>query len=375
MQRSDADVVHLREAIALSLRGAGQVSPNPLVGAVVVREGIVVGRGWHERFGAPHAEVNALRDAGAQARGATLYVTLEPCCHRGKTPPCTEAILEAGIARVVYACADPNPVACGGGARLEAQGVSVTAGLCAEEAFLANAAYHKWIRTGLPLVHAKLAASLDGRITGPGRRGDRITGDEAREAVFRLRAEADAVLVGSGTVLADDPLLSPRGERGAIRPGQPLRVVLDSRGRVPGDCRVVATATPEQPVAVLVGPEAPRAGWSERPGLERVDCPLGPDGRLDLAEALRRLGARPVLSVLVEAGTAATTALLRAGLVDRVSWFLAPLLVGAQGQEALSELGLAGIASAPGLERVAWEEVGRDLRVNGWLPGLPWFAP
>lgn len=364
---------YMREAIALSARGAGRVSPNPLVGAVVVREGEVIATGWHERFGSGHAEANALAAAGEAARGATLYVTLEPCCHEGKTPPCTATILRSGVARVVYACADPNPVACGGAEFLSARGVTVTGGVCAREAALANAAYLKWMRTGRPLVHAKIATSLDGRITGPTGRGERITGPEAWAVVHRLRAESDAVLVGVGTVLADDPLLTPRGPEGPRRPGYPVRVVLDTRGRMPERARLCESATPEQPVLVLMGAAAAASSRLPHEGLEVAACALGADGRIDLAAALDLLGRRSLLSVLVEPGTGLATNLFGHGLVDRVTWFHAPVLLGEQGKPALGSLGLGGVGEAPSLEAVTREEVGRDLCLNGWLPGLTWL--
>ncbi len=364
----------MREAIELSLAGAGRVSPNPLVGAIVERGGAVLGQGCHERFGGPHAEVNALREAG-DARGATLYVTLEPCRHHGKTPPCTDAILAAGVARVVLGRLDPNPKARGGADLLERAGVEVVRGVCCDECLRANAAYLKWISTGLPLVRLKSGATLDGRITGPSRRGERITGPESAEVVHRMRAEHDAVLVGAATVLADDPLLTSRPQAGPpFR--QPLRVVLDPRLETPTDSRLLRSAGSAQPVLLLTlpGVEARRAAALAGDGVEVAECPAGSDGRLDLNAVLRLLGARSVLSVLVEPGAKLASALLRDGLADLVSVFVAPKLVGAQGLPMVGDLELGSLADAPILEHRDWRQVGDDLLLNGWLPERTWIA-
>lgn len=366
-----ADALFMGEAIDLSLRGCGSVSPNPTVGALVVREGEVVGRGWHRRVGEAHAEVNALRDAGASARGATLYVTLEPCRHWGRTPPCTDAILQAGLARVAIAAADPNPQAAGGAALLRERGVEVVEGLLAGEAIRACGPYHKWSRTGLPLVHLKLASSLDGRITGATGRAERITGEAARGRVHRLRAECDAVLTGAGTVLLDDPLLTPRGEEERLRRGRPLRIVLDSRGRIPPSARILASASEESPVLHCVGPSAGPTPGS--PHVERLVGEVGSDGVLRLEPLLREFGRRALQSVLLEAGRELASAFLRARAVDRVSWFLAPTLLGEPGAPALGRLFGAAPEASPRLERVSVEEVGGDWLVNGWMPGLQWL--
>lgn len=364
----------MRDAIALSLRGAGRVAPNPLVGCVIVRDQAVVGSGFHARWGGPHAEAEALRDAGDGARGATLYVTLEPCTHHGKTPPCSRAVLGSGVRRVAIAVRDPSPVARGGADELRAAGVEVTIGVCAPEAVLANAAYLKWRLAGLPLVHIKLAATVDGRVSGPTGLGERITGGESCRQVHRMRAESSAVLTGVGTVLADDPLLNARPPEGEAE-RQPLRVLLDPSGRIPPGARVLASATETAPVLWLVAqgatPQPP--GGPCRDHIEVVTCAVKGPG-LDLEWVLRYLAERDMTSVLVEAGPKLSTSFVREGLADRLTLFLAPRLMGDQGLPALESLGLATADDAPTLERSSWSPAGDDMRLDAWLPGLDWPA-
>src|SRR5579885_619836 len=323
----------MTRALELAERGRGHVEPNPLVGAVVVRDGRLVGEGWHQRFGGPHAEVNALAAAGEAARGATLYVTLEPCCHHGKTPPCTDAVLRAGVGRVVAAMPDPFPQVAGKGAELlRAAGVPVDRGTCEAAARRLNAPYLKLLATGRPYVHAKWAMTLDGKIAT--RTGDSrwVSNEASRRRVHELRGRMDAVLVGVGTVLADDPLLTarPPGPRTAAR------VVLDSRGRTPPGCRLAATARDVPTLVVTAGaePAALRAAGCE--GLA-----LAGGGRPSADALLAELGRRRMTNVLVEGGAEVLGSFLDARAIDEVHVFVAPKLAG--GREALTPVGGRGV--------------------------------
>lgn len=323
----------MQRALALAERGWGRVAPNPMVGAVVVREGEVVGEGYHGSFGGPHAEVEALRQAGERARGATLYVTLEPCNHHGKTPPCTEAILRAGVRRVVYAVGDPTEGAAGGADRLRAAGVEVELGLCEGEARELNLAFFTAAVEERTFVALKLALSLDGRIAeAPGRR-TAITGPRALRETHRLRAGHDAVAVGVGTVLADDPLLTVREWAAPARP--PIRVVLDARLRTPAKSRAVAT-TDQAPLWVLTAASADpdRVRELEARGARVVVVEEVAPGRLDLAVALRTLWREGVTSLLCEGGAQVASSLIEGGFVDRLYLIYAPVLVGARGLPA-----------------------------------------
>lgn len=320
----------MRRALELAVEGWGRVHPNPLVGAVVVQDGAVVGEGYHTVFGGPHAEVEALRAAGERARGATVYVTLEPCAHHGKTPPCTDALLEAGVARVVYAAEDPGKEAGGGGARLRAAGLEVASGVEREAARRQNAAFfHAMERPGC-YVALKYAVSLDGRL-GP-RPGERatVTGPESHAQVHRLRAGFDAIMVGGETARIDDPLLTVRGEVVPVRP--PVRVVLDPDTRLDPISRLVRTAG-EAPVMVVVRAAAADPGAAERRrsladvGVRVLEAPGSDDG-LDLAASLARLRVEGIHSVLCEGGGRLGSALLAARLVHRLYLFVAPVLYG-----------------------------------------------
>ncbi|MGI6351272.1 MAG: bifunctional diaminohydroxyphosphoribosylaminopyrimidine deaminase/5-amino-6-(5-phosphoribosylamino)uracil reductase RibD [Armatimonadota bacterium] len=370
----ERDAELMREAIGLASGGAGRVSPNPMVGCLIVRDGMIVGAGYHERYGGPHAEANALADAAGRAEGATAYVTLEPCNHCGKTPPCAGALIRSRVARVVVALHDPNPEATGGIEALRRAGIQVDVGVEATAAALGNAPYLKWRLTGLPLVHIKLATTLDGRIAGPSGRRDIITGPEARGAVQRLRAEADAVLVGYRTVAADDPLLlATDPSLGPVR--QPLRVVLDPLCSTPTVSRLAQTASDDAPVLLLVAPEAPVEARqaAETAGMEAAPIARDVTGGLDLREALAHLGERGVQSVLVEPGHRLATSLLLGRWVDRVTLYIAPRLMGEQGLSALGDLGLATASEAIALDQPLWQQVGRDVRLTGWIPGLDWL--
>ncbi|OEU92297.1 bifunctional diaminohydroxyphosphoribosylaminopyrimidine deaminase/5-amino-6-(5-phosphoribosylamino)uracil reductase [Streptomyces abyssalis] len=347
----------MRRAVELAARGLGSTSPNPVVGCVVLSsEGYPVGEGWHQRAGGPHAEIHALAEAGDDARGGTAVVTLEPCDRTGRTGPCTQALIEAGIARVVYAVADPS--APGGASRLAGAGIDVVRGLLADEAAAGNAAWLTSVRLRRPYVIWKYAATLDGRIAAADGSSRWITSDEARADVHRLRARTDAVLVGSGTARADDPHLAVRGVSGAV---QPLRVVIDTEAAVlrPG-ARVLDTAAPTL-VAV-----AQDAGADELEGAaELLRLPRAGGGRpgVDLAALLGELYAREVRSVLLEGGPTLAGSFVRAGAVDEVIGYVAPVLLGA-GPAALGDAGIATIAQALRLKVTETVRVGPDLRVT-----------
>ncbi|MDR5708737.1 MAG: bifunctional diaminohydroxyphosphoribosylaminopyrimidine deaminase/5-amino-6-(5-phosphoribosylamino)uracil reductase RibD [Armatimonadota bacterium] len=360
------DAYWMRRVLEMARSGQGRTSPNPLVGAVVVRQGQEVGCGYHAAAGAPHAEVVALRAAGPLARGATLYVNLEPCDHHGRTPPCTQAILAAGISRVVVAHEDPDPRVRGRGiARLRAAGLEVEVGVLEEEARRLNAPYLKHRTTGLPLVTVKWAMSLDGRIATRTGSSRWITGPQAREEAHRLRDVHDAVLVGIGTVLRDDPALTCRIPGGR----DPLRVVADSHLRTPSDARMLREGS--SPVVVAATPRArpEEAERLRRCGAEVWVC-AAEDGRVSLRDLLRRLGERGVLSVLVEGGSTLHAAVLEAGLADRIVAFIAPVLMG--GREAPGPVGGAGIAEitqALRLRNLTVRPVGTDLCVEAEVSG------
>jgi diaminohydroxyphosphoribosylaminopyrimidine deaminase/5-amino-6-(5-phosphoribosylamino)uracil reductase len=338
-------------ALETAERGRGHVEPNPLVGAVLVREGQVVGEGWHERYGQAHAEVNALRAAGPAAHGATLYVTLEPCCHHGKTPPCTEAVLRAGVTRVVTALLDPFPEVAGKGAScLRAAGVPVEIGLCAAEAQKLNAPYLKLLATGRPYVIAKWAMTLDGKIAT--RTGDSkwISGAASRRPVHELRGRMDAIVVGIGTVLADDPLLTAR----PLGPRTATRVVLDTQGRLPRACRLAGSAA-QAPLLVATGGAA-------SPG-ETLVLPLA-NGRVSVPALLDELGRRRMTNVLVEGGGEVLGSFLDAGAVDEVWAFIAPMVIGGP-RCAVAGQGVARLADGLQLVDRHVELIDGDVLVTG----------
>jgi diaminohydroxyphosphoribosylaminopyrimidine deaminase/5-amino-6-(5-phosphoribosylamino)uracil reductase len=346
-------------ALALGRRGLGRTWPNPAVGAVVVKDGVVLGRGWTQASGRPHAETEALRRAGAAARGATLYVTLEPCSHHGQTPPCADAIIAAGIARVVSAMVDPNPEVAGAGHwRMAEQGIVVEVGLGADEARLAHAGHIRRVLDGRPHVFLKLAVSADGKAGLAGRRPAAITGEVARARVHHMRAMSDAVVTGIGTVLADDPLLTCRLPGMADR--SPVRVVLDGSLRLPLDRRLVASAR-DTPLWVMT--RAPAAVDRERAltakGVEVLQV-AARNGRLDLLAVLKLLAERGITRLMVEAGPIVAAAFLNADLVDEAALFSSPHTLGADGIDALEGLPLEALTRSPRLELIGTEQAGAD---------------
>ncbi|MFF8276167.1 bifunctional diaminohydroxyphosphoribosylaminopyrimidine deaminase/5-amino-6-(5-phosphoribosylamino)uracil reductase RibD [Streptomyces lateritius] len=349
---TQADITAMRRAIVLAARGLGSTSPNPVVGCVVLdASGHQVGEGWHQRAGGPHAEIHALREAGVLARGGTAYVTLEPCNHTGRTGPCAEALLEAGISRVFYAVGDPNPQATGGADTLRAAGAEVFGGLLADEAEAGNIAWLTSVRLGRPHVTWKYAATLDGRIAAADGTSRWITSAESRADVHRLRAEADAVVVGSGTARTDDPHLAVRDIEEAV---QPLRVVVDTEATAvkPG-ARILDDAAPTL-IAVAEDAETPLTDVVRLP---RADRGLSVPALLD---ALHERGVR---SVLLEGGPTLAGAFVAAGAVDKVVGYLAPVLLGA-GPNALADAGITTIADALRLHVTETVRIGPDLRIT-----------
>jgi len=351
----------MQAALALAQRELGRVWPNPAVGCVIVSQGRVIGRGWTQPGGRPHAETEALRRAGGAARKATAYVTLEPCCHWGRTPPCADALIAAGIRRVVIALEDPDPRVAGGGIRrLREAGLAVETGVAAEAAAEVNAGFLIRQRLGRPLVTLKLATSLDGRIATSAGESRWITGPPARERGHLMRARHDAIMVGTGTVLADDPELTCRLP--GLAAHSPLRVVLDRRLRIPLSARIIAEAgrTPTW-VLTLAAADPQRRAAMAAAGAVVIDVAADPAGRIDLAAALAALGERGLTRLLVEGGAGLAAALLRAGLVDRLAWFHAPLLIGADGIPAVSGIDRATLAEFPHFEQISTAALGDDV--------------
>ena len=349
----------MAHALRLAARGMGNVWPNPAVGCVLIRDGLVVGRGWTQPGGRPHAEVRALHQAGALAEGATAYVTLEPCAHHGQTPPCANALIAARTVRVVTALTDPDPRVAGRGhAMLRAAGIAVTEGVLAAEAAALNAGFLKRVTQGLPFVTLKLAASLDGRTATATAQSRWITGPDARRKVHALRLAHDAVMVGSGTALADDPDLTVR-DMGAVR--QPVRIVLDRLLRHAPESRLGHTAR-AHPVWLLHGPHAPEAArkaWTATGALLIETAEV--DGRLDLTRALEALAAKGLTRILSEGGSTLAAGLITAGLVDELALFSGGVLIGAEGHPGLGPLGLAALADAPRPELLWTESIGPNL--------------
>jgi diaminohydroxyphosphoribosylaminopyrimidine deaminase / 5-amino-6-(5-phosphoribosylamino)uracil reductase len=371
--QAGTDEAWMGRAVALAEGGRGATSPNPMVGAVLVRDGRVVGEGFHQAAGTAHAEAAALAAAGDLATGATCYVTLEPCAHHGRTPPCADALVAAGVARVVAAMADPDPRVDGAGlARLRAAGVEVVTGPGAEAAATQNAAYLTHRRLGRPRVTLKAAASLDGKVAAPDGSSQWITGPAARADAHRLRAEADAVMVGAGTALADDPRLTVRLPGWAGR--QPLRVLVDAAGRVgPGghlfdtEAETLVATTPAAPATAVDAWKAAGAEvliCAEQTVMVGGALAAPPVGQgVDLEELARALGERGVLELMVEGGPRLQASLWAAELADRLVWYLAPLAIGGQAAPGLLGDGAATLAGARRLRLASVDRLGDDLRL------------
>jgi len=348
------DTQYMRRALRLAARAAGRTSPNPMVGSVVVRGGEIVGEGYHHAAGEPHGEVNALSKAGDLAHGATLYTTLEPCAHHGRTPPCVDAILKAGVRRVVAAMRDPDPRTDGKGFRqLKASGVEVEPGVLEAEARRLNEGFVSRVRRGRPFVLLKLATTLDGRVTARGRRY--LVGKRAMREVHRLRDRSDAVLVGIGTVLADDPALTVREVSGR----DPLRVIVDTEARTPPSAKVIRAKDPQRTVLFVArDADTRRTNKLREAGVLLTTLPRS-NGGLDLGAAMRWLGEQGVNSVLSEAGPRVAGALVRAGLADRLLIITAPI-AGGDGPPAL-----AGVTDVAELKNVRVRRLGEDVAIEG----------
>lgn len=363
MTAPNLDAWHMTHALQLAERGRGAVEPNPLVGCVIANGAEIVGLGWHRRYGGPHAEIEALNIAGARAAGAVMYVTLEPCCHQGKTPPCTRAVIAAGIRRVVVALRDPFPAVAGAGlAELQAAGVEVETGVQEAAARRLNAPYLKLLASGRPWVIGKWAMTLDGKIAASTGDSRWISGEASRQRVHELRGQADAILVGRGTAAADDPLLTAR----PLGPRQAVRILVDSRATLASDSQLVRTAG-EAPVLVAAGPEAAAA---DRLRLERAGCEVfvseaqTPGERLEAL--LDELGRRRMTNVLVEGGARLLGGFFDRRLIDEVHVFVAPRLAGgAAAPTPMAGTGVEWMRDSLRLDRTDWRSLGEDLYLSG----------
>jgi diaminohydroxyphosphoribosylaminopyrimidine deaminase / 5-amino-6-(5-phosphoribosylamino)uracil reductase len=364
MDGHDTDATHMREALALAERGWGHVSPNPMVGALVLAGDDVVGRGWYEGpRGEPHAEVRALREAGDRARGASVICTLEPCNHHGATPPCTDALLDAGVTRVVVGATDPNPLVDGSGiARLRAAGVDVRDGVLADDSHRLNAAFDRHVTTGTPFVIWKVATSLDGKTAARDGSSRWITSAQARLDAHRLRAWADAVVVGAGTVVADDPSLTAR-HPDLPSAWAPMRVVVDAAGRVAPEARVFGDGAPTLVATTVAG--EPALSNALPPGVDVAVCAADASGGVSPLALLEELGKRDVQGVLLEGGATLAWSFLRDGAVDRIVQYVAPCVVGGAGApSAVMGEGFAPIDEALAVTFVRVDPVGPDIRME-----------
>ena len=365
------DEKYMQAALRLARRGIGSVEPNPAVGAILVKAGQIIGKGWHRKFGAAHAEVNALAECkklGADPHGATMYVTLEPCCHRAKTPPCTEAIIAAGLAKVVVATIDPSQHASGNGIeQLRKAGIEVQTGVCETEAKLLNAPFIKFAKTGKCWVILKWAQTIDGKLTYAGKSDQRrwISNELSRKDAHKLRRRVQGILVGINTVIADNPLLTPRPGRGK----KPTRVVLDSHLRIPPDCKLVETAK-ENPVVVCTSESSVRAssklaGKLVREGAELLTYP-DTQGRSNLQFLLDELSKRGIAQLLVEGGATVIASFLKEDLADQIVVYIAPKILGSQGSVDITQP-MTELTEAIGLHYVDTKRFASDVRLTGLL--------
>ncbi len=361
---TEDDLIFMKRALALAERGRGYVSPNPLVGAVVVKGDEIVGEGYHQKFGEAHAEVNALAKAGDAASGATLYVTLEPCAHQGKTGPCTEKIFAAGISRVVVGMRDPNPLVNGKGITfLRSKGITVTEGLLEPNCRELNAGYLKFITAKRPLITLKIAQTLDGRIATSTGHSKWITSSDSRVMAHRIRSQNDALLVGIGTVLTDDPELTVRLIRGV----SPKRIILDSQLRIPLDAHALADQTPSRTI-VMTTEEASKEKIAriEEKGAKVIVMEADERGWVAQKVLWNKLAEMGITSVLVEGGSTVHTECIKAGYADRIILFLAPKLLGS-GIDALGDLGIRNINAAREIKNLKIKRLNGDLMISGTL--------
>lgn len=357
------DDYYMSLALDMAAKAAGQTDINPVVGCVVVKGGRIVGLGAHLRRGEGHAEVHALKMAGDEAEGSTVYVTLEPCSHHGKTPPCCERIIEAKAARVVVAAADPNPKVAGGGiARMRQQGIQVDVGLLAERSMAMNEKFNTFITTGMPFVTLKTASTLDGKVASRTGHSQWVTGSAARDEVHLLRHQHQGIMVGIGTVIADDPLLTTRA---AVSGLNPIRIIVDSRLSLPPDAKVVADKSAKTIVLTTEGASEDKRRLLQAEGVEIIPCGTGPS--VDLKSGMKQLAEREIGSVLLEGGGKLNGSMLEAELIHKVILYMAPKLIG--GDQAPQSFRFAGrefMSDAIGLEKLSVEMVGTDIRITGY---------
>lgn len=362
----------IKIALTLAKRGIGKTSPNPAVGAVIVKSGKIVGRGYHKKAGLAHAELNALKQAGANAKGADMYVTLEPCNHFGKTPPCTDAVIKAGIKRVFIGMKDPNPLVAGKGIkRLRHAGIYAEAGILESECKLINEAYIKHVTTKTPFVTLKLASTMDGRIAASTGESKWITGENARKAAHKMRAEADAVMVGIGTILKDNPELTVRLVKGR----NPIRIVADSRLSIPLNARVL---NPEKGGIIIATiketsqkPEIRSQKYKKTKRLKDKGAEVlalrSKNGMVDLKTLMKELGKREITNLVIEGGSTLAASAIKQGVVDKVAIFLAPKLLGKEGLPMIGELGIKRLADAIHLNKLKYKKMGEDILVEGYV--------
>jgi diaminohydroxyphosphoribosylaminopyrimidine deaminase/5-amino-6-(5-phosphoribosylamino)uracil reductase len=359
------EVKYMRRAMSLAKRGAGWVNPNPMVGAVIVKDGRIIGEGFHEFFGGPHAEVNAIRAAREPVAGGTLYVTLEPCSHTGKTPPCAERIAAEKISRVVAGTTDPNPVVNGKGiSYLESHGIVVETGMMEQPIKRMNEAFNKYIRTGMPFVVLKSAMTLDGKIATVTNASRWITGESSRRMVHRMRHQLSAVMVGVNTVVSDDPLLNIR-LKGKWK--NPLKIIADSHGRISLEAKVLTNDPQLTIVATTNLADKEKLKAIERMGSQVLVCPAK-NGQVDLGYLMHMLGAMDIGSVMIEGGGTIAFSALREGIVDKVVCFIAPkILGGANAPTPVGGEGIAKMEEALNLREMRTTKIGADIMVEGWL--------
>ncbi len=365
---------YMRLALQAARRGMGQTSPNPAVGAVLVKRGRVIATGYHRRAGLPHAEIEALKQAGIRAHGSTMYVTLEPCNHVGRTPPCCDALIAAGVKRVVIAMNDPNPLTNGRGiACLRRAGIQVDTGVLKEEAKRLNAPFAKWVVTKMPWVIAKVAQSLDGKIATRTGESRWISSTKSRHAVHRLRRHVDAIVVGVKTVLQDDPLLSARNGARPVQAGRPIKVIVDSRLRTPLSSRCVSSASPAPTIMATTERAVRKRARFEQRGIRVLVFPPTPQGRVPLKQLFRNLAQRfQITSVLIEGGGEVLASAFQERLVDRLVWCIAPIILGGRrSPPAVGGEGVARLRQAVRLTGITIRRLGDDLMVEAGVAYSP----
>ena len=357
------DEIFMREALRIAKHAEGRTSPNPLVGAVIVRDGKIIAEGWHRQAGTPHAEIHALNMAGELARGATLYVTLEPCSHFGRTPPCAQAVINAGIKRVVAAMSDPNPKVAGRGFEMLRQaGIEVDVGILQEEAQRLNEIFLKWVTKKLPFVTLKFACSLDGKIATSTGESQWISCEESRKFSHHLRDINDAILIGSGTLFADNPSLTTRLVDGK----NPVRVIVDSNALTPLDSKIVTDKSARTIIATTSNASPEKISALENFGVEIITA--GDGRRVDLPILMRELAARDITSILVEGGGKIHFAMLNAGLVDKIFAFIAPKIIGGENSlTAVEGEGFAKLSDAVTLKNFTSQQIGTDFLLTGYV--------